>query len=107
MIKSVKFPKPLLDLFESIIERLWNIKEKDWDKIIISKKHRISQIEERKKKIENLMLKDSINDSLLKKLDDERFELDAEYKDIQNQLENNEVMTIDRNKSLKKIKEFI
>ncbi|MBO4516550.1 hypothetical protein J5751_03870 [bacterium] len=50
---------------------------------------------------------DKINDALKEKMDNNRFLLDEEEKQINEEILDNDLIKIDRNKKLKKIKELI
>ena len=107
MIQSIQLSPKMLKMFDEALLGIWWWKEKDWNKEVKTKENRIKNIKMEKERIEQYLLswKGSIN--LQTKMDENWAELDVEEKLLLEQLNDETVMKIDKNNTLKKIRELI
>ena len=107
MIKECELSTPLKKLFDATLEWVRWEKEQDWNKIAAWKRVRLQVIKDRKKAIEDNILNPSISDKLKESLNEQWEELNTEEDMINEELENTNLMKINRNNSIKKIKEIV
>ena len=107
MIKECELSTPLKKLFDATLEWVRWEKEQDWNKIAAWKRVRLQVVKDRKKAIEDNILNPSISDKLKESLNEQWEELNTEEDMINEELENTNLMKINRNNSIKKIKEIV
>ncbi len=107
MINSIKFFPEMIELFDQTLLGVWWWKEKDWGKEIKAKENRIKFIQWEKKRIEQYLLSGKGSVDLQTKMDEQWAELNEEEKILQEQIDDESIAKIDKNKRLKKIRELI
>jgi site-specific DNA recombinase len=107
MIQSIQFPDELMKLFDETLLNVWKGKEKDWGKEVKAKENRIRFLQSEKKRIEQYLLSGKGSVALQTKMDENWAEFDVEEKMLWEQLNDEGLIKIDKNKRLKKIRELI
>ena len=91
---------------ETLVNVRWG-KEKDWSKEVKAKENRIKAIKTEKTQIEQYLKSGKGNVNLQTKMDEDWAGLDVEEELLLEQINNEAVMKIDKNNTLKKIRELI
>lgn len=107
MIHAIQLPPEMMTMFDETLVNVWWGKEKDWNKEVKAKENRIKAIKTEKTQIEQYLKSGKGSVNLQTKMDEDWAGLDVEEELLLEQINNEAVMKIDKNNTLKKIRELI
>ncbi len=107
MIKSVTLPDQIYSLLDAVLSDAYEYKEENWSKEVTSMKNRIKEIEKEKLWIQEYLRKWRWSVDLQTQMEDDWATLNQEQIMLEDQINCKDLLKIDRNNKLKKIRNFV